>query len=306
MPWALGRGRRSAGFPDRGPRCRHLGDGRIHRKDRRPGMPVHLPVYAGEIGDLYEAHMIVDIANMVHLGGADRRIVLIGIREVLRVVAWVQRFRSRQSPVRRLGSVRRQGWRSWGAVACGEPGAPLCAPTASHMPATTTITSAIVNQENSPFISPPRILHLFGPNCTAAEPLSATQIPPAADSRLRSRATRWRCVILQRCSHQVRYYKANLFPVRRVSGRHSLVGPIWSRPVIALVSQHKRIMATRQVIAMRTVRTNGAKRVRNRLLLSLPQAEYDLIRPHLDFVNLPDHRCLHEPHQRVEFLYFPN
>jgi CRP-like cAMP-binding protein len=38
----------------------------------------------------------------------------------------------------------------------------------------------------------------------------------------------------------------------------------------------------------------------------LPQAEYDLIRPHLESVNLPDHRCLHEPHQRVEFLYFPN
>lgn len=54
------------------------------------------------------------------------------------------------------------------------------------------------------------------------------------------------------------------------------------------------------------VRTCGVKRVRNRLLLSAPEAEYQLIRPQLEFVNLPHHRCFHEPHQRVDYLYFSN
>jgi CRP-like cAMP-binding protein len=54
-------------------------------------------------------------------------------------------------------------------------------------------------------------------------------------------------------------------------------------------------------------RTNAAgKPVSNRILLSIPDSEYLSIRPHLEFLTLPHHRTLHEPNQRLEFVYFPN
>jgi CRP-like cAMP-binding protein len=66
-------------------------------------------------------------------------------------------------------------------------------------------------------------------------------------------------------------------------------------------------MATKQVIAPRPLRrTADGKPIKNRLFLSIPEKEYLALRCELEFVNLPHHRCLHEPHQRVDFLYFPN
>ena len=67
-------------------------------------------------------------------------------------------------------------------------------------------------------------------------------------------------------------------------------------------------MATKPVQVLRPgERTNAAgKPVLNQLLLSIPDAEYRAIRPHLEFLSLPQHRILHEPHQRLEFVHFPN
>src|ERR1700730_8218841 len=54
-------------------------------------------------------------------------------------------------------------------------------------------------------------------------------------------------------------------------------------------------------------RTNAAgKPVRNQILLSIPDTEYRAIRPHLEFLGLPQHRILYEPHQKLEFVHFPN
>lgn len=54
-------------------------------------------------------------------------------------------------------------------------------------------------------------------------------------------------------------------------------------------------------------RTSGeGKPVGNRMLLSLPEAEYQVLRPHLNFIHLPHHASLHEPGERLEFAYFPN
>jgi CRP-like cAMP-binding protein len=47
-------------------------------------------------------------------------------------------------------------------------------------------------------------------------------------------------------------------------------------------------------------------RVSNVILLSLPDNEYDLIRPHLEFVPLVHHRALHEQGQKLQFGYFVN
>ena len=54
-------------------------------------------------------------------------------------------------------------------------------------------------------------------------------------------------------------------------------------------------------------RTNfEGKQVSNKVLLATPENEYDLMRPDLTYVDLPHHLSLHEPTQKVEFVYFPN
>ena len=44
----------------------------------------------------------------------------------------------------------------------------------------------------------------------------------------------------------------------------------------------------------------------NTILLSLPDPEFDSIRPHLQFVALPHHLSLQEPNRKLEFAYFLN
>ena len=51
---------------------------------------------------------------------------------------------------------------------------------------------------------------------------------------------------------------------------------------------------------------SSGKPVVNRILLSVPDNEFEMIRPHLRFVALPHHASLHEPNRRVEFAYFLN
>jgi CRP-like cAMP-binding protein len=63
--------------------------------------------------------------------------------------------------------------------------------------------------------------------------------------------------------------------------------------------------------AFRTGRTSErtnveGKAVTNKVLLALPDHEYELMRRDLSFIDLPDHLSLHEPTQKIEFVYFPN
>src|SRR6266436_5054888 len=54
-------------------------------------------------------------------------------------------------------------------------------------------------------------------------------------------------------------------------------------------------------------RTNAAgKSVSNKILLSTSDSEYSSLRPHLDYVSLPNHLVLHEAGRKLEFAYFPN
>ncbi|HUO13442.1 MAG TPA: Crp/Fnr family transcriptional regulator [Verrucomicrobiae bacterium] len=54
-------------------------------------------------------------------------------------------------------------------------------------------------------------------------------------------------------------------------------------------------------------RTNPAgKPIANSVLLSVPDDEFSLVRPRLEFVELPHHLQLHEPNRKVDFAYFPN
>lgn len=54
-------------------------------------------------------------------------------------------------------------------------------------------------------------------------------------------------------------------------------------------------------------RTDSTGRsVKNILLLSVPDREYNLIRPHLEFVELPHRKMLHAQGEKIEHAYFPN
>jgi CRP-like cAMP-binding protein len=54
-------------------------------------------------------------------------------------------------------------------------------------------------------------------------------------------------------------------------------------------------------------RTNGTgKAVNNIILLSMVDGDFNLLRPYLEYVELPDHLILHEAGGRFEFAYFPN
>jgi CRP-like cAMP-binding protein len=54
-------------------------------------------------------------------------------------------------------------------------------------------------------------------------------------------------------------------------------------------------------------RTNAAgKPVSNKILLSTSDSDYSSLRPHLEYVNLPNHLVLHEAGGKLEFAYFPN
>jgi CRP-like cAMP-binding protein len=54
-------------------------------------------------------------------------------------------------------------------------------------------------------------------------------------------------------------------------------------------------------------RTNPAgKPVSNKILLLISDGEYNSLRPHLEYVRLPNHLVLHETGGRLEYVYFPN
>jgi len=55
-----------------------------------------------------------------------------------------------------------------------------------------------------------------------------------------------------------------------------------------------------------TERATAGNRIGNKILLSIPDQEYALIRPHLEFLRMPHHLSLYEPGQPLEFVHFPN
>jgi CRP-like cAMP-binding protein len=64
---------------------------------------------------------------------------------------------------------------------------------------------------------------------------------------------------------------------------------------------------TGRVHSQPSERTNTAgKQVSNKILLSIPDSDYSSLRPHLEYVSLPNHLVLHEAGGKLEFAYFPN
>jgi CRP-like cAMP-binding protein len=50
----------------------------------------------------------------------------------------------------------------------------------------------------------------------------------------------------------------------------------------------------------------AGKALANGILLDVPEDEYALLRRHLEPEELPQHRILYEPTEKIEFAYFPN
>jgi CRP-like cAMP-binding protein len=46
--------------------------------------------------------------------------------------------------------------------------------------------------------------------------------------------------------------------------------------------------------------------VENLILSQIPDTEYNLIRPHLEFIRTNSYQSLHEPGEKLEYAYFPN
>ena len=50
----------------------------------------------------------------------------------------------------------------------------------------------------------------------------------------------------------------------------------------------------------------GGKAVLNRVLLKLPDDEFLVLRPHLEYIDMPHHMRLHQPHRALRYAHFPN
>jgi CRP-like cAMP-binding protein len=67
----------------------------------------------------------------------------------------------------------------------------------------------------------------------------------------------------------------------------------------------KLTKASRSTPVQPGARSNaGGGAVSNVILCSLPDKEYNLLRPHLEPVDLPQYQILEEPGQKIEFTYF--
>jgi CRP-like cAMP-binding protein len=64
--------------------------------------------------------------------------------------------------------------------------------------------------------------------------------------------------------------------------------------------------STLQVVQSGERTNTSGKPVSNIILLSLSDDDYSSLRPHLEYVNLPNHLVLHQAGAKLEFVYFPN
>src|SRR5258708_32094295 len=67
------------------------------------------------------------------------------------------------------------------------------------------------------------------------------------------------------------------------------------------------IIAAPALPAKTTSRSDIAGRVvSNVILLSLPEKEYEMLAPHVEHLDLPQHKLLHEAGRKIDYTYFLN
>ena len=78
-----------------------------------------------------------------------------------------------------------------------------------------------------------------------------------------------------------------------------------ARSKLLVCSEHARTKASRSR-SLASGRMPHGKPVSNIILLSISDSDYSSLRPHLEYVSLPNHLVLHEAGGKLEFAYFPN
>jgi hypothetical protein len=101
-------------------------------------------------------------------------------------------------------------------------------------------------------------------------------------------------------------YSAPVAQISRVLFSHTTTGEFF--PVLEVFVFRFSLVARKDLqIVQSGERTNAAgKPVSNKILLSISDRDYGLLRPELEYVNLPNHLVLHEAGGKLEFAYFLN
>jgi CRP-like cAMP-binding protein len=74
-----------------------------------------------------------------------------------------------------------------------------------------------------------------------------------------------------------------------------------------MITKKKSAKSRRNQLPDGRVRQAGnGKTVVNETLCAMTDSEWRILRPHLRYLEMPDHLVLHEPHEPLKFLYFPN
>lgn len=80
-----------------------------------------------------------------------------------------------------------------------------------------------------------------------------------------------------------------------------------AKPNVPLREGNRSVESSTLQVVQSGERTNTyGKPVSNKILLSISDSDYSSLRPHLEYVSLPNHLILHEAGGKVEFVYFPN
>src|SRR6202795_2174008 len=90
--------------------------------------------------------------------------------------------------------------------------------------------------------------------------------------------------------------------LQAVTGGGPVVNPIFAHGGSNVVAEKRDF----QIMQPNERTTIAGNRACNKILLSIPDKEYDLLRPHLEFLRMPHHLSLYEPGQPRELVHFPN
>ena len=90
--------------------------------------------------------------------------------------------------------------------------------------------------------------------------------------------------------------------LQAVTGGAPVANPIFTHGGSNVLAERRDF----QIMQPNERSTVAGHRIGNKILLSISDREYALIRPHLEFLSMPHHLSLYEPGQPLEFVHFPN
>jgi CRP-like cAMP-binding protein len=90
--------------------------------------------------------------------------------------------------------------------------------------------------------------------------------------------------------------------LQAVAGGAPVVNPVFAHGGSNVVAERRRL----SIMQPNDRTTSAGKRVGNKILLSIPDKEYALICPHLEFLSMPHRLNLYEPGRLLKFVHFPN